>query len=1537
MAGWRHVQSRIPTTLLAFFMTLTVLQSAQAGTVAQTPLFLQEAHYPSVLFSMSVETPMGGAAYNDWNTSEVGFECTGRINDAGNITTSGSSWGACYTDERTYIGHFDPELCYGYKGENPALSIESFDSEETTGEGANNGRAHDAVDGDSSTFWHTQWNGISPPHPHYIQIDMGAAVEIKGLNYQPRQNGPTNGSIRDYIVYVTANPLTSTDFATLNSITGAISGLTPAASGTWMYPAGNERDTQTAGFSAVTGRYLTLIALSEKDNQAWTSAAEIAPIYTKPENYFEPKAWRTGDTCNSLWSGNFLNWATMTAMDAFIYTTTGGNRVVDTEDLTVVRRALAHLGNRSWFPWKRLINNRSIGGGDTSPSPSAVSPFNESEIRIKRTAYGFTVEDVSGNSLSHGGVSEFTVQVEVCTPDISGAPDADGDNDPDETTQFKDKCQIYEKGNKTYYKPEGIIQKNASTMRFGTIAYTRHAGNDVDGGVLRAPMKFVGPLAPEDDPNKPDTIISNSMAEFGTDGLLKCDPDGLATATHGESCEIKNDATDGVDYSGVINYINKFSDYGYKSNDPVSELFYEAVRYFKGFNSATNDYYNDADFSFVADSNNTADKGGFAIIDDWSAHDPIKHACQSNYIVAINDAYPWRDKRLPGTYFTSANFPIKCGSGGDYADDCGEPSGADTSINVTTLTNKVGNMEGLGKLGERLAPNNGSCTGSSCSNGRENTYYVAGLAYYANTEDLRGDFANYFNSDGHEIGQTVKTFMIDTQEYNPNPLVGQYNQLWLTGKYGGFVDSDGDKEPNLLSEWSSDGINPDNYVLASRPEKMVQGLENAFEDVLAGQGSASAVAVEANVLAAGNTVYQALFYANDWTGQLQSLTLTSDGNVEMKLDTDDEDQDGDTSDMVPKWAWRASDQLPAHGSRNIVTWDSDSSTGKAFEWSNLSVNQKAELLDQEDLLNYLRGDQTNEEGGNGTETYRHRDPDVKFGVKPNLLGDVVNSSPIYVKTSDFPYGRLTNAQGGGAYPAFVTTNANRQARVFVGANDGMLHAFNADTGVEEFAYIPGMVFSGLKDLAFSPYAHKYFVDGKLHRGDAYLNSTWKTVLLGSLGAGGRGIFALDITDNPNTSADDLGSNSIMWEFTNSDLGYVLGEVQVVLLNNGVWAAVFGNGYDSLSGKAGLYIKALDGTILDGSNDYIFIDTQTTANGLSEPLLVDTDGDLDLDFAYAGDLQGNMWKFDLTSDTPSGWEIDYGTAFTPEPLYTAVDRDGNPQVITSAPTIVRRDPPIPSDEPSEQFIIIFGTGKLFEDGDNIVPDDPQIETLYGILDREAAVTVDRTGLQEREIIFEGTVTVDAGEEGDGSTDTVDVVIRGISDDRPGADNDANDPTDDPMDFSTKSGWYLDLVVHGEQGKGERIINQPIISTDQLIVKTYIPPAKDDCDAVPFSWIMDLNPQTGARFPDAVLDINASGSVDSKDQVTVESARTNQDEVNLAPAGVRISGGVAELTVGTVSTTGELNRVLSTSIKGELEKVDFLGSEKDLGRRSWRQLR
>lgn len=725
--------------------------------------------------------------------------------------------------------------------------------------------------------------------------------------------------------------------------------------------------------------------------------------------------------------------------------------------------------------------------------------------------------------------------------------------------------------------------------------------------------------------------------------------------------------------------------------------------------------------------------------------------------------------------------------------------------------------------------------------------------------------------------------------------------LWYTAKYGGFNDLNANDRPDLADEWDADGdSNPDNFFFATNPLELEESLRGAFMGVLVEESSAASVATNSTRLDTNTIIYQARFESDDWSGQLLAFDVNPDGSVGGEL-------------------WDAGKLIPSPGSREIFTWNAQANpnpVGQDFLWSQLNTAQQTALNTAADgtvdglgeqRLNWLRGDDSNSLKNGGTFRDRH----VRDGVRI-VLGDIVNSDPFFVGTPDFRYellpeGQDTDGDTFADYEEFLDSIDGRTPMIYIGANDGMLHAFNAETGVEEFAYVPNALFDKLSALTDPGYndAHQYYVDTTARAGDAFIDGNWRTVLVGALGAGGKAVFALDVTD-----PDNFDETDVLWEFTPAndtdpdDLGFTFGQPTIVRLNNGDWAAMFGNGYGSANGSAILYIVDL----ADGSIISKIVADDSGSNGLSTPIPVDTDSDRVTDYVYAGDLKGNMWKFNLTGANPNSWGVAWTQGQNKYPLMQAKDDAGNAQPITHRPQVGAG----PSDV-AGSVMVYFGTGKYFETGDNTIGANPPVHSFYGVLDRNRGTSSDvtlRADLVEQTIVFEGAPFVQTGT-------PIDATIRVVS--------------ENEVDYGTREGWYLDLVPPDGVARGERVVANPLLRSGRIIFTTLIP-SQSPCGFGGSGWLMELDALNGKRLDESVFDLNDDGSFDSNDYVTV--TLDDGSEITVPASGMQSQIGIIK-TPGIVSAGDTEYKYLSGS-SGQIERVKEKGSS-TAGRKSWRQLR
>lgn len=644
--------------------------------------------------------------------------------------------------------------------------------------------------------------------------------------------------------------------------------------------------------------------------------------------------------------------------------------------------------------------------------------------------------------------------------------------------------------------------------------------------------------------------------------------------------------------------------------------------------------------------------------------------------------------------------------------------------------------------------------------------------------------------------------------------------LWFAAKYGGFLDLNNNDLPDLASEWDQDADgDPDNYWLVTNALTLREKLSSAFQEIMQRSGSAAAAAFNnAGVIKDDTRVYSAGFTSIVWSGDVTARAVTSNGTVGAQV-------------------WSAASVLPAWDSRKIATENSNG-TAVPFRWDSLDATRRGQLGTEAEAtvkarIEYLRGRRDVEQRNGGI--FRNRDP-------LSALGDFVHSAPVFVGR---PNSRFKDSLESVAYSSFVQSNQSRTGMVYVGANDGMLHAFNAATGKEEWAFIP--LPQRMKELSDPFYSHKFFVDGSPAVGDAFWGTAWRTLLVTPLGRGGQGLFAMDVTTP--TAANEAGvASKYLWKFTqnnDADLGLVLGKPVITRMKNGKWAVITGNGYNntapdgavSATGNAVLYVlDASNGSVLRKIDTGVGTAQDPTsagrANGLGPVAVVDVDRDSIADLAYAGDLFGNVWKFDLRDATATNWKVAYTVNSKPAALFTAKDGSNNAQPITTRPLVSRA-------AGGSQLLVHIGTGKFLESADRVLA-NLKTQTVYGLTDKNLWTTADiisaRSELAQQTIDAEATVTLSG----------ITTAVRVTS---------ANG-------LAGKRGWYMDMVSPGNVFRGEMIITDPVLRGDRLMFSTMVP-NPDPCAYGGDSYVMALNAATGARLPNT-YDLNGDGRFTVEDQ-------------------------------------------------------------------------
>ncbi len=721
---------------------------------------------------------------------------------------------------------------------------------------------------------------------------------------------------------------------------------------------------------------------------------------------------------------------------------------------------------------------------------------------------------------------------------------------------------------------------------------------------------------------------------------------------------------------------------------------------------------------------------------------------------------------------------------------------------------------------------------------------LADVAKYYYENDLRTDLPNNVPTDSfdsasyqHMVTYTIafglEGGLVDTDDDGwPNPALDDNDDWYPLG-------DDRDKVDDMWhAAWNARG----QYFNAQRPEELYENVRDALTDIASRIGGAASAAANSGSISSTSRIFQAKFDSADWHGELLAYPVNDDGTL------------GSTA------VWEANTLLGAKtnaqlSARNVWTWNNDGTTpnGSAFEWASISSAQGALLNKDADgntdglgqqRLEYIKGVDTYEVANGGT-----------FRDRSNKLGDIVNSDPMYVGFPPFFY-PFDN------YQAYFTANVNRPGVIYLGANDGMMHAVREATGEILFSYVPDKVFSKLSKLTDPDYEHEYFVDGPPGYGDALIGSAWKSIVSGALRSGGQAVYALDVTDPLNFDAGD-----VLWEFSDevdADLGYVWGEPQIKRMQNGKWAVIIGSGLNnseadghaSTTGKGYLFILYIEQGINGwATGDYVKIEVPggdtVTPNGLFTPAAADIDGDARVDYIYAGDRFGKMWKFDVTSANDGNWDLDFNGA----PFFDA----GTGHPITDRPAIAAH----PQGRSLGQ-LVMFGTGKYIETSDNETTGQP-VQTMYALWDFDKGYATGK-GLGVSDI--SGYAKSDLQQNSFSVASGVRVIQGGTRVDWLDGNNDPN-----------SMGWYLDLPE-----AGERMVRRPVLR-DNLVFFVTMTPNTDPCSAGGTGWISVLDISTGLAPTFPVFDIDNDQDVTTGDDTIEPSGGDPDDDSdNLVPVGI-----------------------------------------------------
>jgi type IV pilus assembly protein PilY1 len=737
-----------------------------------------------------------------------------------------------------------------------------------------------------------------------------------------------------------------------------------------------------------------------------------------------------------------------------------------------------------------------------------------------------------------------------------------------------------------------------------------------------------------------------------------------------------------------------------------------------------------------------------------------------------------------------------------------------------------------------------------------------------------------------------------TRNFFPSASVGAAanflpSPLWYAAKWGGFKDSDDDSinedgKPNILAEWDSDADEvPDTYFPVTNAGELKSQLAQAFASAFATNGSASAAVFNSLILTAGTLQYRSYFESARWSGDVKAYT--ADGNYNF--------------DPTSGYKWSAAEKLdvPArHTTRHIFSRPSAAGATFVFKQpASITAGTDDYTQDQLDLLldgytgsdpltylkevvNYIRGDRDN-------ETPPSNNP---MRVRDSVLGDVMHAAPYSVTASN-------------GHPV------GKEVLVF-GANDGMVHVLDVDDGEELMAYIPSGVYDKLANLVSPTYTHQYSVDGGI---TAYTDENGKTTLVGTLGLGGKGLYAIDVS-NMTTPATGM----IEWEITPdtagySDLGFTAAAPTIVKLNNGEIGVIFANGYNSESDEATIYIAKLsDGSLIKKltTGTTVADDPAGRANAMASPAVLDSNNDGKVDYIYAGDLYGNMWVFDITNDSDLAQWKNKKTGGKPlfkatSPTKNAADTDYLSQPITTQPQLSYVIDPVVAT--NSYVLVAFGTGKYIETTDNS-PTAQATQSFYVIKDKLNTSNITRV-------------------RDSSTTQYSNIVAQQILKE----ENNKRHLTANAFDWDDDDGFYLDLVNtmgnsttagSNTDNEGERQATNSALVGNKIFFTTILPDNDvTSCTPGGGSWYMALDLNTGTSLDSGgkKADPTIPGD-EAKD--TSEDTTNDKDEDKVA------------IGVNAVLDEKGVLHVVTCYDDGSCKTYTYDDGSPILGRISWRQL-
>jgi type IV pilus assembly protein PilY1 len=790
-------------------------------------------------------------------------------------------------------------------------------------------------------------------------------------------------------------------------------------------------------------------------------------------------------------------------------------------------------------------------------------------------------------------------------------------------------------------------------------------------------------------------------------------------------------------------------------------------------------------------------------------------------------------------------------------------------------------------LGTTLAGNTDGDNGAPYADGHSDTLADIAMYYYEN--DLNALLAdqvpkNKYDWATHQHTTTYAVAFGVSGTLNPADYDADFKHK-TTGNLIQWTVPSASYKPEAVDDlWHATVNGRGKFFNASNPEALTSALTelmSAISEILI--GSSSSVTVNGDYLygkVGSNTfIYQGLYSSKDseWTGDVKAYPVNA--------------VTGDVLTNAPKWSAAEQLQTKTWDQRLIATFNG--SVGKPFREVDLSQAQKDDLgTSPADKVKYLRGE--------AVSGYRYRS---------QKLGDIVNSAPVFLDDV-----------------------------IYAGGNDGMLHAFDANSGVEIFAYVPNLVFGNLKLLTDPAYTHRFYVDltPSVKKGTGILGgTTTDTLLVGGLRKGGKGYFGLNVTNPKSVTTETELATRVLWEFSDPDMGYSFSKPVIVKSNSTAhpWVVIFGNGYNSGSGKSALYIiDPITGILIK----QIVADVGPD-NGLSTPIAIDPNHDEKVDFVYAGDLKGNLWKFDLSQNDIANWNVAFIQSGVAQPLFQAKGPGGTVQPITTRPDVMYHPQ-------KHGFIVCFGTGKYLGDSDY---SDTSVQSIYGIWDYGDTVYDLRTKMwspdDDQEFIGAFASRTSAPQLSNQpdkvsllkqtqkvytvTTGTLSQKYRILSDFKPTwltKDDSGSGQKPNPSDAAINhAGYYFDLDT------SERVISD-VILRNKLLLATGFTPNNDRCGPGGNSMFMEINAFTGGTAGKSLFDINGDQLIDTQDLVNVIFNVTLEA---LAPSGKEFFGNIQPPAILGLPESEYEKKYLSSS-SGTIELLHEIGHK--LGVAYWMEI-